>query len=271
MDDLIFYSMASGSSGNCYFIGNRQYGFLIDAGISARLMLKNLRAINVDVPQVRALFVTHIHKDHTQSMSVVGNRWKIPVFTTKKTFLEIDKASYIRKRVEYMNRHFLEHGDRIQLGDFFITSFFVPHDVDDNSGFVIEYKGKTVVLITDAGRLTQTILQTIGCANYLIIESNHDKEMLLNGSYPYDLKQRIASSQGHLSNDEAAYAVANYMNEDLRALFLCHLSESNNTPELAIKTMQRELIYHALSKAIKNPKFPIVALDRKEAQLFVLD
>lgn len=269
MNDLIFYSIASGSSGNCYFFGNRQYGFLIDAGINAKLILKHLRSVDIDIPQVRALFVTHIHKDHTQAMSVVGNRWNVPVYSTKKTFLEIERADYIRRKVNRTNCYFLEHGERMQLGDFFITSFFVPHDVEDNSGFIIEYKGICVVLATDIGHVTQGLIDVVRQADYLIIESNHDREMLRNGRYPLALKQRIIGNDGHLSNDETAELVANHAKDGLKGLFLCHLSEENNSPVLAVETM-RKMIEEVKGVDSRWISLPIIALERKVPQVYLL-
>ncbi|MCQ2210506.1 MAG: MBL fold metallo-hydrolase [Paludibacteraceae bacterium] len=260
MSDFVFYSMASGSSGNSYYIGNGQYGFLIDAGISARAIAKYLKTINVDMTQVRALFITHIHKDHTQSMSVFGNRWNIPVFTTQKVHSMIDRADYIHKKVSKINRRNIEHDERIQLGEFFITSFYVPHDAVDNSGFIIEYKGKKLVLATDVGHTTPQLIQAVKEADYLIVESNHDQEMLKNGHYSDELKKRVASNVGHMNNVDAANLVSSYKKESLRQVFLCHLSEENNTPELAVATMSTALNY----------EIPVVALKRKEPQLFIL-
>ncbi len=269
MDDFIFYSIGSGSSGNSYFVGNGRYGFLIDAGLSARWILKQLRAIGMDIPYVRALLVTHIHKDHTQSMSVIGNRWNVPVFSTRKTYTEIDEAAYIHRRVDRANRYCIEHEETIRLGDFNITSFFVPHDVDDNSGFIIEYHGKTLVFATDIGHLTERLAAAVAQADYLVIESNHDKQMLANGPYPQELKQRIMSNLGHLSNDEAANVVSNFGKDSLRNIFLCHLSEENNTPQIAVETMRAGLAGRNML-ALTNPYPSIVALERKKPQLFFL-
>lgn len=260
MGDFVFYSMASGSSGNSYYIGNGQYGFLIDAGISGRAIVKHLKAINVDLTQVRALFVTHIHKDHTKSMSVFGNRWNIPVYTTRKVHVMIDEANYIHKKVSKINRRYIEHEDRIQLGDFHITSFFVPHDAVDNSGFIIEYKGIKLVLATDIGHATPQLIQAVKEADYLIVESNHDRQMLENGSYPMELKKRVASDVGHMCNEDAAQLVATYRKDSLRHVFLCHLSMENNTPELAVATMRNAL----------GDKVPVDALNRNVPQLFIL-
>lgn len=260
MNDWIFYSIASGSSGNCYYIGNNQYGFLIDAGISARSIEKYLKSINIDIHKIRALFITHIHKDHTQSMCVFGNKWNIPVYATQTFFSMMDRANYIHKKVAVTNRKYLEHEGRVQLGDFHITSFYIPHDAVDNSGYIIEYQGKKLVLATDVGHVTPRLTQAVREADYLIIESNHDIDMLMNGSYSEKLKIRVSSNMGHMSNHEAAELVSSHASPNLKQVFLCHLSEENNTPELAVTTM---------SDALQH-KIPVVALKRKEACLFDL-
>ena len=261
VSDLFFYSMGSGSSGNSYYIGNHQYGFLIDAGISAKMIVKNLRSIDVDVSQIKALFITHMHKDHTQSMSVFGNRWNIPVVATQKVHSMVDEADYIHRKVVKYNRRNLEHGSQLVLRDFVVTSFFLPHDAGDNSGYIFEYKGVKIVLATDIGHVTDCLAQTIREADYLIIESNHDLQMLLTGPYPEDLKKRVASDYGHLCNEEAARVVAENAKDALRGVFLCHLSAENNTPSLAEGVMSNALSH----------RVPVHALKRKEPQFFPLD
>ena len=252
--------MASGSSGNSYYIGNKQYGFLIDAGISAKTICRHLKSVSLDVTQVRALFITHIHKDHTQSMSVFSNRWQIPVYSTRKVHNLIDAAKYIHRKISPINRRYLEHEERMSLGDFHITSFFVPHDAGDNSGFIIEYQGIKLVFATDVGHPTELLMQAIQDCDYLVLESNHDEVMLRDGSYPEELKQRVASDIGHLSNRVAAETVARNSSSRLKKVFLCHLSHENNTPELAVQTMSQAL----------QGKIPVVALQRDVPELFEL-
>lgn len=258
--DWFLYSIASGSSGNSYYIGNKQYGFLIDAGIGARAICKSLKTIGVDVTQIRALFITHIHKDHTQSMSVFSSRWQIPVYSTRKVHNLIDEAKYIHRKVAPINRRYIEHDERIALGDFNITSFFVPHDAGDNSGFVIEYRGKKLVLATDVGHPTPQLVQAVQDCDYLIIESNHDEQMLREGSYPEILKQRVLSDLGHLSNRVASELVAQNRTDRLKRIFLCHLSRENNVPELAVQCMSQAL----------QDQLPVVALKRDTPELFDL-
>ena len=129
-------------------------------------------------------------------------------------------------------------GEPIQMGDFLVKPFAVPHDASENVGYEIQVEGITFVVITDVGSITEDIREIISHANYLVIEANHDEEMLLSGPYPDYLKKRILSNTGHLSNKDCGEVLANHMSENLKHIWLCHLSEENNHPELARKTVE---------------------------------
>ena len=135
----------------------------------------------------------------------------------------------------------VEKGKTLQLGDFTVTAFAVPHDSADNVGYFIEAEGTNFCLITDAGRVTDEMKQYISRARHLVIEANHDIEMVQGGPYPQFLKERILSGTGHLNNRDSAIAVAENMSEELQNVWLCHLSEENNHPELARKTVESVL------------------------------
>ena len=154
----------------------------------------------------------------------------------------------------------MEKGKTFTLGDFIITPFGVPHDSTDNVGYCIEHDGVTFCLITDAGCVTDEMKEYIGKANYLVIEANHDEEMLMNGPYPQHLKKRILSENGHLSNNTCGTALAQNMTEKLRRVWLCHLSEDNNHPELARKTIETILSGHGI---IAGTDLTIEVLSRK--------
>jgi phosphoribosyl 1,2-cyclic phosphodiesterase len=129
-------------------------------------------------------------------------------------------------------------GTPIQMGDFLVKPFSVPHDASENVGYEIQVEGITFVVITDVGSITEDIGESISRANYLVIEANHDEEMLMSGPYPEYLKKRILSNTGHLSNKDCGEVLANHMSESLKHIWLCHLSEENNHPELARKTVE---------------------------------
>ncbi len=235
-----FISFASGSSGNCYYLGTETYGILIDAGIGARTVKKNLKNINVSITDIRALLITHDHADHIKSVSSFGEGLHIPVYTTPEVHAGINKNHRITEKlvscVRYINKE-----EPIEIEDFKITAFEVPHDGTDNVGYCIEIDDKTFCFLTDLGHITETAAKYICKANYLILEANYDEEMLRMGTYPAYLKERITGPNGHLSNTETANFLAEHITPKLKQVWLCHLSKDNNHPQLAYKTMELAL------------------------------
>lgn len=235
-----FISLASGSSGNCYFLGTDTYGILIDAGIGIRTIKKALRDIDVPMDMIRAVFVTHDHADHIKAVGNLGEKLHIPIYTTARIHTGINKSYCVTEKLHASVRY-LEKQEPMVLGDFHIESFEVPHDGTDNVGYCIEIEGKVFSFLTDLGEITPTAAKYICKANYLILEANYDEEMLRMGSYPAYLKERIASKTGHLSNMAAAEFLAENITQHLRYIWLCHLSKDNNHPELAYKTVEMKL------------------------------
>lgn len=235
-----FMSLASGSSGNCYFLGTEQYGILIDAGIAARTLRKHLRDVGVGMEKIRAIFITHDHADHIKGVAGLGERLHIPVYATALTHKGIGRSYCMTEKLETSAR-MLQKGEPIQLEDFHIEAFEVPHDGTDNVGYCIDIDGRVFVFLTDLGHITSTAASYIARANYLIMEANYDEDMLRMGPYPAYLKGRIAGPEGHLSNAETADFLATHFPTGLKHIWLCHLSRENNHPELAAKTVELRL------------------------------
>ncbi|MDO4162867.1 MAG: MBL fold metallo-hydrolase [Bacteroides sp.] len=235
-----FISLASGSSGNCYYLGTETYGILIDAGIAARTIKKGLKEVGIGMEMIRAVFVTHDHADHIKAVGGLGEKLHIPIYTTARIHEGINKSYCVTEKLHSSVR-FLEKQQPMWLEDFHIESFEVPHDGSDNVGYCIEIDGKTFSFLTDLGEITPTAAEYIRKANYLILEANYDVEMLRMGTYPMHLKERIASPTGHMSNDATADFLAENITEDLKYIWLCHLSKDNNHPELAYKTVEWKL------------------------------
>ena len=235
-----FISLASGSSGNCYYIGTEKYGILIDAGIAVRTIKKGLKEAGINMEMIRAVFVTHDHADHIKAVGGLGEKLNIPIYTTARIHEGINK-SYCMTEKLHSSVRYLEKQQPMQLEDFRIESFEVPHDGTDNVGYCIEIDGKVFSFLTDLGEITPTAAQYICKANYLILEANYDDEMLRYGNYPQFLKERVAGPIGHLSNQEAAEFLATHYTLDLKNIWLCHLSRDNNHPELAYKTVDIRL------------------------------
>lgn len=235
---LRFISFGSGSSGNCYFLYTETDGLLIDVGVGLRTLRKHFREYGLSLSQVHHVLVTHDHADHIKSVGSISHDCHLPVYATRKVHEGIDRNYCVAKKVEAINRHYIEPGVTFQLGDFTVTPFSVPHDSSDNVGYMIEVDNCNFCLMTDVGIVTEDLASYIQRSRYLVIEANHDREMLMQGPYPDHLKRRIVCGTGHLSNTACGEALANNMTEDLRHVWLCHLSEENNHPELARKTVE---------------------------------
>ncbi len=237
---LSFFSLASGSSGNCYYLGTPDYGLLIDAGIGIRTIKKVLKDKSVDMDKIIAVLVTHDHADHIKTVGVLGEKLNIPVYTTEAVHQGINKSRYVEDKL-YGSKRVIEKEVPFMIRDFRITAFAVPHDSTDSVGYFIEYGNHKFTIATDVGHITDTVGKYICQANHLIIEANYDEEMLRFGSYPAFLKERVASPTGHLSNHDAAEFLATHYTPELKNIWLCHLSRDNNHPELAYKTVDIRL------------------------------
>lgn len=235
-----FMSLASGSSGNCYYLGYGDHGILIDAGIGIRAIKKTLKDAGIPMHSILGVFVTHDHADHIKAVGHLGEKLHVLIYTTARIHEGINK-SYCMSEKLHSSVRYLEKEEPMQLGAFRITSFEVPHDGTDNVGYCIEVDGRFFSFVTDLGEITPLAAQYINKANYLIIEANYDEEMLEMGPYPAYLKQRISGKNGHLSNLAAADFLAENITEELQYIWLCHLSKDNNHPELAHKTVECKL------------------------------
>ena len=238
---LKFISFGSGSSGNCYYLGTATDGLLIDIGVGIRVLKKNARDYGISLASVRKILITHDHADHIKSVGSFSHDYNVPVYATEKVHDGIDTNYCVQRKLTSEHRKMIVPGETLVLGDFKITPFFVPHDASENMGYEIEAEGVTFVIITDAGSVTEEMKEHIANANYLVFEANHDVEMLQSGPYPQYLKSRILSPIGHLSNTDCGKTLAENMTEKLKHVWLCHLSEENNHPELARKTVEATL------------------------------
>lgn len=235
---LKFISFGSGSSGNCYFLATPSDALLIDIGVGVRGLKKASRNYGVSLSQIHHVFVTHDHADHIKSVGSFSADYNVPVYATREVHEGINRNYCVTKKLAPEMTRFVEAGKMVTIGDFCVTPFSVPHDSSDNVGYFIEAGGTNICLITDAGHVTDEMRDYIQRARHLIIEANHDEEMVMGGPYPHFLKERILSGTGHLSNRNSAEAIVQNMNEHLQNVWLCHLSEENNHPELARKTVE---------------------------------
>ena len=233
-----FISFGSGSSGNCYLLTTQNDALLIDLGVGLRGLKKDFRDYGVNLSMVHHVLITHDHADHIKSVGSFSHDYNIPVYATREVHVGINRNYCISQKIPSELVHVIEKGVTYQIGDFSVTPFGVPHDSSDNVGYFIEAEGTNFCIMTDVGTVTDEMKDYIRRARHLVIEANHDEEMVMNGPYPEFLKTRILSQTGHLSNRNCALALIENMSENLRHVWLCHLSEENNHPELARKTVE---------------------------------
>jgi phosphoribosyl 1,2-cyclic phosphodiesterase len=233
-----FISFGSGSSGNCYLLTTPNDALLIDLGVGLRGLKKDFREYGFSLSMVHHVLITHDHADHIKSVGSFSHDYHVPIYATREVHVGINRNYCITQKVSTELAHVIEKGKTYQIGDFSVTPFGVPHDSSDNVGYFIEAEGTNFCVMTDVGTVTDEMKEYIRRARHLVIEANHDEEMVASGPYPQFLKTRILSQTGHLSNRNCALALIENMSEDLHNVWLCHLSEENNHPELARKTVE---------------------------------
>ncbi len=227
--------LASGSKGNCVVVRSEKAKILIDAGLSGIKIWTAMDEIGLTKDKIKALFITHDHSDHIKGAGIVARKLNIPLYMTEETFARAKKKL---GKIDNHIHHF-EVGESIHIDDLIIESFPSSHDAVDSCNFVVRQNANDLAKLavcTDLGYSTRVTLNRIAGATTLILESNHDEIMLLNGPYPWELKQRVRSNKGHLSNKQAVGVINSILHKDLKNIILAHLSEENNTPILAEKT-----------------------------------
>lgn len=214
-------TLASGSSGNSLYIESSQSKILVDAGIGPRVLKKRLESIDVDITDIDAVIVTHEHEDHTRGLTKIN----MPVYVASET------VPVWKNKVECLNE--FESDEPFEIKDLFITPFSVPHDAIDPVGFTIQTDNLKVGVVTDIGSVTSLVIEKLKDSNVLVLESNHDMNLLFYSQYPWMLKQRIKGRLGHLSNVQSGALLDTVFNNNLKHVVLAHLSMINNSPEAA--------------------------------------
>ena len=252
---LSFCSFSSGSSGNCYLVKTDSTAVLIDAGISAKRILYELERTDTPHEKVKALFLTHEHHDHVTGARVLLKRLKGSKVYASAGTLEGTKKRDSDKRLSFENDIDesrlikIDPNEAVTIGDMTVRTFRTLHDAEDPYGYILSSAGRSVALLTDTGAMTEEMLEHIAGADVLVLEANHDTDLLRAGSYPHYLKRRILSDFGHLSNKQAAEALLKLCNSfnKKRIVLLAHLSGENNTPAIAEKAiltaLSREGVY----------------------------
>jgi len=218
--------LGSGSRGNAYWIRSEGSAVLVDCGLSATRILKTLGRIGASPDELEGIILTHEHSDHTSGLAVLRKRCPLPIWATRGTREGISRPGPGPFRSIDTRRPFA-------VGPFRITAFPIPHDAAEPVGLILETAAGSVGIATDLGRAEDAVLERIAGVRALVLESNHDEDLLREGSYPWYLKERIRSGRGHLSNRDSGNALAASLHDGLEAVILAHLSRENNRPELA--------------------------------------
>lgn len=259
MKKVKIYTLYSGSGGNSTFVRVGDTAILIDAGRNAKALCGCLSSIGEEMASICAIFITHEHSDHISALEVVAKRNEIPIYMTRQSAVKISQESAVRKHMIEKDVIFSE-----EIGDIRIRSFRTSHDSLMSVGYRIEYEDEGVVhaigYATDIGYVSDDVREAlIGC-EAVVIESNHDVDMLMRGPYPADLKRRVRSSHGHLSNADCAEFALDLVKNGTRAIMLAHLSRENNEPEIAFDEVANAISGFDVGLYVADPFSPVELL-----------
>ncbi len=253
---LFISSLNSGSNANCYYIGNSQEAILVDAGLSCRETEKRMKQLGLSMDNVKALFISHEHTDHITGLPGISRKYQLPVYTTGATLKNCNKP------VEKHLIHFFKPTKPVVIGNLSVTPFLKSHDAADPHSFMISGYGVNIGVITDIGYACKQVIKYFRQCQAIFLESNYCDQMLEKGSYPYYLKKRIRSDEGHLSNDQALELFLQYRSDDLRLLILSHLSKNNNKPELVEELFNQQAGPTKIVVASRYQASPVFCIDR---------
>lgn len=233
-----FCSLFSGSSGNSLFIAAGNTKILIDAGLSGKRIIGALHSIGENPSELSAILVSHEHSDHTRGVGIVSRKFDVPIYANESTWGMMEKEI---GPVDARNRLYFNTGTDFEIGSILVKAFSIPHDASEPVGFNFCFKDKKITTATDIGHITKELVNNFYMSDLILLESNHDVEMLKVGPYPYYLKKRILGDRGHLSNEMAAKVIAHLAENGTKRFLLGHLSKENNFPELAYQTAYNAL------------------------------
>lgn len=249
--------IASGSSGNCIYVGTDTTHLLVDAGISGKRVEAGVNALDLSMRDIDAILITHEHADHISGLGVLSRRYGIPIFTTGGTKREILRCRSIGKIDDELISE-IKADDRFVIKDIKIDPMRVSHDAAEPVAYRFTHGRKKAAIVTDLGTYNDYTVECLRGMDALFLEANHDVNMLQVGPYPYPLKQRILGEKGHLSNESAGGLLSSLMHEGLKAVMLGHLSKENNIPELAYESVRVEV---AMKERMQKEKAEISISD----------
>ena len=236
-----FQSIVSGSSGNCILFCCNNTKILIDCGISGKKITAYLNDIGVDPREINRILVTHEHIDHTTGVGIMSRRYNIPVLASEGTWEGMEIGNIADENINSFRK-----SEFIEIGDIRVKPFDIPHDANQPTGYLIEAEGRKFAVATDIGYISDSVVESLTGCNAVILESNYDEHMLQTGPYPQNLKNRIAGNKGHLANKDAGELATYLAKNGTKHIMLGHLSNENNSPEIAFSEVARELEFGGL-------------------------
>ena len=239
MRQLVFAPLFSGSSGNATWISDGRDAVIADAGVSASRILAEIARLGLDASIVRAIVATHEHSDHVSGIGPLARKLNVPIYATEGTWNGMDRQT---GKLRSDQRRVIDTGSCFSVGNMEFLSFPTPHDANESCGYVFNLGRLSAAIATDIGHLNDKWLSFVSSCGIVLLEADYDREMLLSGPYPFELKRRIQGKRGHLSNDEAAEVALTLCASGTRQIILGHMSKINNFPELALKTVENALI-----------------------------
>ncbi len=263
--DMKLCSIASGSSGNCIYIGSEKTNLLVDAGISAKRIENGLNGLEIHPDTIQGILITHEHSDHVSGLGILARRYHIPIYATYETAAAIMQIKSLGEIPEGLF-HYINPDESFLIQDIEVEPFSTSHDASNPVCYTLNSGNHKIGFATDLGTYDDYIVSKLEESEILFIEANHDVNMLMVGKYPYYLKQRILGLRGHLSNDTSAELICRLMNQKLKHIFLAHLSKENNYEELAYETVYSEL----LSKGCNTGGFHLSVAHREQPSQMVM-
>lgn len=252
-------SIASGSSGNCIYMGDENTHLLVDTGISKKRVEQGLSELDIKGEDLSGILVTHEHIDHIQGLGVFSRKYEVPIYATKGTIEGIRKCSSLGKMPEGI-LHEIEIDQTFTIGTLEVLPFAISHDANEPSGYRIGNGSKAMAVATDLGTYDDYIVKHLKNLNAVVLEANHDIHMLEVGPYPYPLKRRVMGDKGHLSNELSGRLLCDILHDNLQSVVLGHLSKENNYAELAYETVKLEITMG--DNPYRGEEIPIIVAKR---------
>ncbi|MFV0465301.1 MAG: MBL fold metallo-hydrolase [Lachnospiraceae bacterium] len=255
-------SIASGSSGNCVMVGTDHTHLMVDAGVSGKRIEEGLNSIGLTTAQINGILVTHEHIDHICGIGVIARKHGVPIYTTQGTAEAVMRVKSVGS-IDKDLFHIIRPDETFRIGEIEVEPVRISHDASDPVAFILRGEGRSAGVITDLGMYDNYIVEKMKQLDVLLLEANHDVNMLQTGSYPYPLKQRILSDKGHLSNERCGRLLCEILHDDFKAVVLGHLSKENNLAELAYETVRLEIALG--DNPYDSNDFPIYVANREQA------